>query len=50
MKTWLLETLIWAVVTMMVVGAIWGFTLPNLGLSVGISILVSLFIGNSHRS
>lgn len=50
MGTWLLETLLWAAVTIAVCVAIWGFSLINILVALGISIGLSLLIGNSWRS
>lgn len=50
MATWILETLLWALVTVAVCVAIWGVTITNILLGLGISICVSLLIGNSWRS
>ncbi|MGF1682965.1 hypothetical protein [Photobacterium minamisatsumaniensis] len=50
MGTWILETLLWSMVTVVVCVAIWGFTLPNILIALGISVGVSLLLGNSWRS
>lgn len=50
MGTWLLETLLWAVLTIAVCVAIWGFSLINILVALSISIGLSLLIGNSWRS
>jgi hypothetical protein len=50
MKTWILETLLWSLVTVAVCVAVWGFYLSNILLALGISVGVSLLIGNSWRS
>jgi len=50
MGTWILETLLWVVVTLAVCIAIWGFSLSNILLVLGISVGMSLLIGNSWRS
>ncbi|PTP27107.1 hypothetical protein CWO07_20245 [Vibrio splendidus] len=50
MGTWILETLLWAVVTVAVCVAIWGLYLPNILIALGVSIAVSLLLGNSWRS
>ncbi|MEZ9701281.1 hypothetical protein AB4455_13690 [Vibrio sp. 10N.261.46.E12] len=50
MGTWILETLLWAVVTVAVCVAIWGFNLPNILIALGVSVVVSLLLGNSWRS
>ncbi|MGY3569120.1 hypothetical protein [Vibrio paucivorans] len=50
MGIWLLETTLWAVVTVAVCVAIWGFSLPNILIALGISVAVSLLLGNSWRS
>ncbi|WP_298445407.1 hypothetical protein [uncultured Ferrimonas sp.] len=50
MGTWLLETLLWAAVTVAVCVAIWGANLPNILMALGISVGVSLLFGNSWRS
>lgn len=48
--TWVLETLLWAIVTVAVCVAIWGFFWQNILIALGISVAVSLLIGNSWRS
>ncbi|MEZ8503629.1 hypothetical protein AB6D08_20160, partial [Vibrio splendidus] len=50
MGTWILETLLWAVVTVAVCVAIWGLYLPNILIALGVSVAVSLLLGNSWRS
>lgn len=50
MGTWILETLLWAIVTVAVCVAVWGFTLPNILIALGISVGISLLLGNSWRS
>lgn len=50
MATWILETLLWAAVTVAVCVAIWGFNATNILVALGISVAVSLLIGNSGRS
>ena len=52
MGTWILETLLWAVVTVAVAVcvAIWGLYLPNILNALGVSVAVSLLLGNSWRS
>ena len=50
MGTWILETLLWAVVILAVCIAIWGGSLANILLALGISVGMSLLIGNSWRS
>ncbi|MEZ8411988.1 hypothetical protein AB6C71_04470 [Vibrio splendidus] len=50
MGTWILETLLWAVVTVAVCVAIWGLYLPNILIALGVSVAVSLLLGNRWRS
>ncbi|MCF7502961.1 hypothetical protein [Vibrio sp. L3-7] len=50
MGTWVLETLLWAIVTVAVCVAIWGLYLPNILIALGVSVAVSLLLGNSWRS
>lgn len=50
MSTWILETILWAAVTLAVCVAIWGATLPNILIALGASVGVSLLFGNSWRS
>ncbi|MCG7587277.1 MULTISPECIES: hypothetical protein [Photobacterium] len=50
MGTWILETLIWAMVTVAVCVAIWGLSTANVLIGLGLSVAISLLIGNSWRS
>jgi len=50
MGTWIFETLLWSIVTVAICVAIWGFNLPNILIALGISVAVSLLLGNSWRS
>ncbi|MGR5095949.1 hypothetical protein [Vibrio maritimus] len=50
MKVWILETLVWAAVTVSVCVAIWGVNTINILSALGISVAVSLILGNSSRS
>lgn len=50
MGTWILETLLWVIVTVTVCIAIWGFTLPNILIALGASIGFSLLLGNRWKS
>lgn len=50
MSTWILETLLWAIVTVAVCVAIWGLSLTNILIALGASVAISLLLGNSWRS
>ena len=50
MGTWILETLLWAIVTVAVCVAIWGLNMTNILIALGASVAVSLLLGNSWRS
>ncbi|MGF1787329.1 hypothetical protein L4D00_16150 [Photobacterium swingsii] len=50
MGTWILETVLWSVVTVAVCIAIWGFSLANILIALGASVAISLLLGNSRRS
>lgn len=50
MSVWILETVLWALVTVVVCITIWGVFIGNIVLTFGISVGVSLLLGNSLRS
>lgn len=50
MMTWALETTLWIAVTVVICIAIWGVNWANITIAAGISLAVSLLIGNSWRS
>ena len=50
MGTWILETLLWAIVTVAVCVAIWGLNMTNILIALGASVAISLLLGNSWRS
>ncbi|WED24404.1 hypothetical protein L3Q72_16125 [Vibrio sp. JC009] len=50
MGTWILETLLWSLVTVAVCVVIWGISVANILIALAISIGISLLVGNSWRS
>lgn len=50
MGTWILETILWAVVTVAVCIAIWGVSLINILAALGTSVVISLLFGRRFRN